>query len=286
MSEERTDSKNDGQDNSPEEVESQDVQAVEDTTEAAAADVPGEPQVSGIPAIKAYLALHGVPWDFALHIAYAAAGLIAAGLLVIAFALYRAQAAGKVEDAARRFAQANSASALNEVLDRYSSAELKPAVLLRLGQAQFAEGNYALAYSTYEQFMKLYFEHALAPVAELGLVVCRESQGMTMDAIKGYEEYIAKHPAMFLTPDAELGKARCYETMGRFEEAKQAYDEFLVKHPDSSWTAKAEQAREIVKLRIERAKRMPAPTVNSMNTPVSVRLPAGPYATPTANQAP
>jgi tetratricopeptide (TPR) repeat protein len=203
-------------------------------------------------AIDRFFTDHGIPRDLAVGVMQGAVAVLLGIVLVLTFVSYRARTAKKQEQASMHLLQATSAGTVEEVIEKYSSKDIKPLAILKLAQMQYSENNFALSLGTYEKFIATYGDHPLLPTAKLGRIICTESQGQLDAALNGYSLFLTEHADSFVAPEAVFGRARCLRQLRRLEEAKQVYDEFMVDEPDSVWAGRAAKELEILELEIRR----------------------------------
>lgn len=196
-------------------------------------------------------------------------GLCIVLVVAIGINFYGYRQGKKADEAALQLAAANSVGALQSWLDRFSSSEAAPVVMLRLASAQFTSGDYSRALEFYESFLDEHAGHALAPVAQLGRAHAIEAMGQLDSARQAFESFQTAHPNHFLYPEAVLGVARCLDQLGALDKARAVYEDFIAANPSSEYTARAEQMLKRVGQTIQ-APRLPAPTaMPSLGVPQS-----------------
>ena len=211
-------------------------------------------------AIQLFLESHGIPLAAAKNMLWTVVTVVLAIVVVIGVFSFRNARARRIEDSSRllldaaaQMYQPNSSARIAMLLDRYPSGKNAPLILLTLASAQYAEGNYVVAGSTYDNFLSKYPDHTLVQIAELGKIECREAQQDNLDTVLAdYTAFIAKHPGSFLVPQAVFGQGRCLDQLGRLEEARQVYEDFKTANPDSVWKDKIETALTAVETEIKR----------------------------------
>lgn len=202
--------------------------------------------------LQLFLESYGIPWTAALRVAAGMAVLMCAGLVALAVAGRRTFAAARAEEASMQLRQASTATEVTEVMNRYPSSQFLPLAMLKLAHVSYAEENYNLAYTIYEQFSNKYPDHPLALTSEMGKIFCIEAQGQTERALQAFIDFSLRHPDSFLAAEAVFGQGRCLEQLDRKEEARQVYEEFLAAQPRSVWVDRAERALNDVKIELQR----------------------------------
>ncbi|MEI8123042.1 MAG: tetratricopeptide repeat protein [bacterium] len=171
--------------------------------------------------------------------------LITAGLaavIVLAIFLYRANRDANEEKASRMLGEARNVQALQAILNQYPSTSAARLSILQMAKAQYDNGDYVAAQTTYKNFLSKYPDHPMAGIAEVGLIHCTEGVGQTDQALAAFTAFALKNKDHFLAPVALFGKARCLETLKRHKEARAVYEDFLVSHPKSEWQGDIEEA--------------------------------------------
>lgn len=185
---------------------------------------------------------------------------VAAGLiLVLGVVFFRARAADARRDAMMMLTNANTFDDLERVVSDRGSTPAAPLALLKLGQAHYAAGNYALAMEKYDTFRVMFAKHEMAPAAELGRLHAMEALGRTSEALAGFQAFAARQPDYFLAPQATFGAGRCLEQLGRPTEARVVYEQFIAAYPASPWVRRADEMLEQVNRRIARGETVAPP---------------------------
>jgi len=175
--------------------------------------------------------------------------LIGIGLLaaVIAVLVSKGCAHRKTEKAAQAedlLLRARSPQQLEEVVTRYSSTPAAPVALLNLAKTSFNNGDYFLARTQYERFLKEYKKHELSPLADFGLASCSEADGDFDGAITQFATFIETQKGHYLQSPAVLALARSMEQAGRLDEARIVLEDFLAENAGSQWDGQAKAALE------------------------------------------
>jgi len=207
--------------------------------------------------LKTKVESYGIRWSTAVGAAVAVGALLVVCLLLAGLILHRNAASAKSAELSAQYMTAQSSADLQSLLDGNQKSSLAPVILLKLAQAQFAEGGYDRADASYRTFLDKYPNHSMARIAEMGTIFCAEASGPTgpEKAHSLFMDFAARHTNSFLLAQAIMGQARCLEEMSRWEEAKQVYEEFLVIHTNSAFKTQVEQKLRDADLEIKRAKR-------------------------------
>jgi TolA-binding protein len=146
---------------------------------------------------------------------------------------------------------ANSAEALQNVLNDYPSTPASAVAMMGLARDKFNAGKTDEAEALYNQFIKKYAQHELASLAELNLITCKEAREQFGDAHLLYTEFAKNHAKSYLAPAAIIGQARCLEALGQLAEARSAYEDIMVNFPESSWSQIASANQKVILGKLE-----------------------------------
>lgn len=204
------------------------------------------------PGVSAFLAAHDIPEAFALRMLSWLALFIVLGIAMIGIGAYKARRAKQIERSSQEIFRARTIEDLNKAREAAPVSALSATALLKLAQAYFIEGNYTLAYASYERFIAAHPHHELIDAAHLGKIVCVEAQGLADRALESYSEFAAGKTNSFLRTEALFGTGRCLEQLERLEEARQIYEELIVDLPDSRWSNRAREALRDVEIEMDR----------------------------------
>ena len=114
--------------------------------------------------------------------------------------------------------------------------------LLQSAKAQYDNGDFVAAQSSYQDFLSKYPAHPMVSVAELGKIHCVEALGNTDAALAAFSQFATQNPQHFLTPIAIFGKARCLQELKRYAEARATYEDFLAANPKTPWMGDVNEA--------------------------------------------
>ena len=166
-------------------------------------------------------------------------------IAVLAYGVYRAWRGtrrGAETEASMALLTAQRPEQWEEIVHRFGSTPYGPPALLALASTRYHEGNYAVALSLYEDFLKKHAAHEMAAAAELGRWHAAEELGRRDEALKGFTDFLDAHPGHYLAPLAVFGRARGLARTGRLEEARVVYEDFLATLPEEPWRSQAEMA--------------------------------------------
>lgn len=212
------------------------------------------------PSSSAPVELHEA-WDaIQRHAMPVLIGIAVALVVVLGFRLVKNRGDATRRDAQMLLTSAQSFDDLERVASDYAKTPAAPLALLKLGQAHYAAGNYAMAAEKYSGFITGFAGHSLVPAAEMGRIQCQEAQGQLGEALTAYQSFATTHTGHFLSPEALFGQGRCLEQLGRLTEARQLYEQFIAGNPESAWLSRAEES-------LERVTRMVARGVNPTSPP-------------------
>ncbi len=178
---------------------------------------------------------------------------------ILTVGLIRSKSETARRDALMLLGSARSFDDLERVATDYAKTPAAPLALLKLAQAHYASGNYAMAGEKYAAFRDRHGDHPLLPAAEMGAIQCLEAMGRLPEALTAYQAYATLHAGNFLAPEAVFGQARCLEEMNRLTEARIVYETFIAAQADgeSPWASRAEDALRRVNARALKAQRQP-----------------------------
>ena len=120
-----------------------------------------------------------------------------------------------------------------------SATGATPWLILELGNAQYEAKKYDEAILTYEDFLRRYDSHSLAPVVRQSLGYAFEEKSQLKEAIEQFEKIAVDTDAVFLKSQVKLDAGRCYEKSGQTNSAITAYKDVINISPDSHWAKMA-----------------------------------------------
>ena len=163
-------------------------------------------------------------------------------ILILSIVLFRSHNASNEEKASRMLGEARNGQALQSILSQYPSTSAAKLALLQMAKAQYDNGDYVAAQSSYQDFLSKYPTHPMAAIAEMGKIHCTEGLGNTEVALAAFSQFATKNPDHFLMPSAIFGKARCLQDLKRYAEARATYEDFLAANPKSPWASDVNEA--------------------------------------------
>jgi tetratricopeptide (TPR) repeat protein len=151
------------------------------------------------------------------------------GLVVLVVAGYYWQSTTREAQAlmAARFADAETADALEDFIADYGNKPTGAIALLKLGSVRFDSGRFDEAEQAYKRFIQGFPQHALIPQARYALAVIAESRGQHGEASQLYQNFAQQYGTSPLMPATRVGLARCAETLGQTEQAIQLYQDAM-----------------------------------------------------------
>jgi outer membrane protein assembly factor BamD (BamD/ComL family) len=183
-------------------------------------------------------------------------GFLAVIIAVGGFQLYASRKQASAEEASRQWAAARSIPNLEDILTDHPKSEVAPMALLALAKLYYQNGNYEIALTKYDDFIRKNPTDRAIPTAQLGRLFCIEARGSNdalTQAAEAYAAFATESPESFLTPQALFGQARCLEQLGQAEAARTLYEDFISAHSESAWMPQAETLLEQIKRRIKAA---------------------------------
>lgn len=183
-------------------------------------------------------------------------GFLVVIIAVGGFQLYASRKQASAEEARRQWAAARSIPALEDILTDHAKSEVAPMALLAVAKLYYENGNYEIALTKYEDFIREHPADRAVPTAQLGRLFCIEARGSDdaiTEAAEAYAAFATENPESFLTPQAIFGKARCLEQLGHTEAARTLYEDFIAGHSESAWIPQAETLLEQINQSIKTA---------------------------------
>lgn len=226
--------------------------------------------------------------SFAKYGKWAIIAVCVVGVPVGGAFMYTASKRAKVRRASDLVNAARNVTQLQKVLEEYPETPAAANAKLSLAKANFDQGNYAAALTTYETFAQEHPDHYLVLAASMGLHKCREAIGTSMyrqgqiiegrrkleEARDGYRAFAEANPDHFLAPQAILGEAGCHLQLGRLEDAQVIYEDFIATSTNSPWAQLAERHLASVERDLERTRRGEPARETGITPPASAEAPA------------
>ena len=166
--------------------------------------------------------------------------LLVALAALLAYNGYGRWRASRAAKASLAYAQAQSAEALEAVVEDYHSAPVTPLALLRIGNEYYHRQKHDLALEAYETFLQKHARHEFAPIAIIGVAHVVEAQGLHADAEGKFRAFAENYPEHYLAPLAVLGQARCLALQGRRDEANSLLDRLMADRAGTAWSGLAD----------------------------------------------
>ena len=116
--------------------------------------------------------------------------------------------------------------------------------LLFGAEALFRENKSAEAKTQFENFLRTYPDHPLAPTAAFGIAACLDAMDKTNEVLTAYQDVISRYAGSVVASQAKFGLARLHETKGDLAQALRIYDELARPTASSAWGPEASTRRE------------------------------------------
>lgn len=162
----------------------------------------------------------------------------------------RGDAERAVEQALAAGTEDAKATLLKKVVDDYSGTVAGARALYYLGDAYYATGQYDLARTCYEDYLRKHPRAQFAPNAQEGLGYVAESQGKLDEATEHYKKVAERYADSYLAEHAWYNVGRCCEQTGNTAGAVEAYEKQVSLYPASEWTDKTESRLAELRLRL------------------------------------
>jgi len=183
--------------------------------------------------------------------------LIGAAVVAVAIAAYsiyqwhrneaEAEAAAalyKIQTSASKTEKPPGAQAFIQVATTHPGTSAGALSLLLGAEGLFRENQFPEAKTQFENFLRTYPDHPLAPTAAFGIAACLDAINKTNETLTAYQDVVSRYPGSAVGPQAKLGLARLYETTGDLAQALRTYDELARPTASSAWGAEASARRE------------------------------------------
>lgn len=131
----------------------------------------------------------------------------------------------------------NASNTFREMLDRYSSIEMNPAVLFGLAWVNFQLENYGESQKIFEQLSESPID-SISSKSKFWLGENYRYSGNSVKALEKYENFINKYPSHYLTPIARFNIGVIYFNDSQTEKAA-AYLRSVVKSNDDNTNGRA-----------------------------------------------
>jgi tol-pal system protein YbgF len=113
--------------------------------------------------------------------------------------------------------------------------------------ADYAAGQWELAKSGFETFIKMFPRHPLADDAQMNIGNSLYSAGTFKDALAAYQSVISDYPSGDVVPEAYYKMGLTYDRLGQADLARKAFETVIQKFPASSSAVLAKQRLDTIK---------------------------------------
>ena len=137
-----------------------------------------------------------------------------------------------------------AAEAFLQVARTHSGTSAGAQALLFGAEGLFRENKFAEAKKEFENFLRTYADHPVAPTAALGIAACLDASDKTNEALAAYQDLVSRYAGSVVASQAKLGLARLYEMKGDLAQALKIYEELARPMASSAWGAEASARRE------------------------------------------
>ena len=155
------------------------------------------------------------------------AGTVVVLIVIVGALMWQRQQQTADEAEGYRLAKAVDIVALEQFVSSSKSKLLMPLALVKLGDLQFRDGQYAESAASYQRVVDGYPQSPSVSGARFSLAAIMEAQGQ-FEAARGAYSQIAGGSVGYGGYLARLGVARCTEALGQVKEARQLYEELLM----------------------------------------------------------
>ncbi len=168
-------------------------------------------------------------------------------LVVLALLAFRRHQGGKSSEASAALASAESVESLENLNAQYGRTKVGPLIRIALARAYYEAGNFELARTTFEEFVKRHGKHEMAPAARLGIAAALEGAQEFDQALAAFAAFDKEFPAPhYLNALAAMGQARCLAALQRKEEALDTLDRLIVTTTDTTWEEEVRALRPVI----------------------------------------
>jgi len=136
------------------------------------------------------------------------------------------------------------AQAFLQVATTHPGTSAGAQALLFGAEGLFRENKFAEAKTQFENFLRTYPDHLMAPTVAFGIAACLDAMDKTNEAPAAYLDVVSRYAGSVVASQAKLGLARLYETKGDLTQALRIYDELARPTASSAWSAEASARRE------------------------------------------
>jgi len=132
-----------------------------------------------------------------------------------------------------------------------STAGLSPTRMFDTARADYAAGQWSLAITGFDAFIKTFPRSEMADDAQFYIGETNYAQNKWMDAIAAYNAVIQNYPMSNAAPDAYYKRGLAQERVGDLDAARDSWNNVVKNYPDS-------QAAILAKQSLDRVARRPA----------------------------
>jgi len=136
------------------------------------------------------------------------------------------------------------AQAFLQVASTHPGTSAGAQALLFGAEALFRENKFAETKTQFENFLRTYPDHPMAPTAAFGIAACLDAMDKTNEALAAHQDVVSRYAGSVVASQAKLGLARLYETKGDLAQALRIYEELARPTASSAWGAEASARRE------------------------------------------
>ena len=133
-----------------------------------------------------------------------------------------------------------------------STAGLSPTRMFDTARADYAAGQWSLAVTGFDAFLKTFPRSEMADDAQFYIGETYYAQNRWPDAIAAYNQVIQNYPVANAVPDAYYKRGLAQERLGQLDEARDSWTTAVTKYPDSD-------AGRLAKQNLDRVARRPQP---------------------------
>ncbi len=114
-----------------------------------------------------------------------------------------------------------------------STAGLSPSRMYETARADYFAGQYSVAITGFEQFLKAFPRSDLADDAQFGIGDAQFQQNRWQEAVGAYNQVILTYPTSNSAPDALYKRGLAQERLGQTEAARVSFEAAVKGYPDS-----------------------------------------------------
>lgn len=130
-----------------------------------------------------------------------------------------------------------------------SAAGLSPTRMFETARSDYGAGQFTLAISGFEGFIKSFSKSEQADDARLYIGQSHYSAGNFKEAIAAFDDVIQTYPTSNAVPDAYYKRGLALDRIGQVDRARESFQTVIKNHPDSDAARMAKQALDRMRLR-------------------------------------